>query len=100
MVHRAERLADIIYEMRLYKMEPKRIRFVYSNKTSNSKLVLIESVKNGQPFLQIEKPLYVYEKNGMYTDEILKIYNKKKKKNKKKNWKYKWIKKQKINRKK
>ena len=77
MVHRAERLADIIYEMRLYKMEPKRIRFVYSNKTSNSKLVLIESVKNGQPFLQIEKPLYVYEKNGMYTDEILKIYNKK-----------------------
>ncbi|MBO5349733.1 MAG: tRNA1(Val) (adenine(37)-N6)-methyltransferase [Clostridia bacterium] len=77
MVHRTERLADIISEMRLNKIEPKRIRFVYSNSTSDSKLVLIEAVKNGKSFLKIEKPLYVYNEDGTYTDEILEIYNKK-----------------------
>ena len=76
MVHRAERLVDILSTMRKYKMEPKRIRFVYSNKNSESKLVLIEAIKNAKPFLKIEEPLYIYSENGEYTQEILKIYNK------------------------
>lgn len=76
MVHRAERLVDILSEMRFNKMEPKRIRFVYSNYESGSKLVLIEAVKNGKPFLKIEKPLYIYNSDGLYTSEVLKIYNK------------------------
>lgn len=77
MVHRAERLVDIMAEMRRCKMEPKRIRFVYSNLVSDSKLVLLEAVKNGKSYVKIEKPLYVYNEDGSYTDEILKIYNKK-----------------------
>lgn len=77
MVHRAERLVDILYEMRANKMEPKRIRFVFSNKNSESKLVLIEAVKNAKPSIKVEKPLYIYENDGKYTDEVLKIYNKK-----------------------
>lgn len=77
MVHRTERLVDIMSELRNNKMEPKKIRFVYSNEDEESKLVLIKAVKNGKAFLKIEKPLYIYNKNGNYTDEILKIYNKK-----------------------
>lgn len=76
MVHRPERLTDIIYEMRKNKIEPKRMRFVHSDTESDPKLVLIEGVKNGKPFLKIEKPLYIYNKDRSYTDEILKIYNK------------------------
>lgn len=76
MVHRAERLADIMYEMRANKIEPKRLRLVYSNKNSDCKLVLIEGIKNGKSFLKVEKPLYIYKEDGTYTDEILKIYNK------------------------
>ena len=78
MVHRPERLADIIYALRENKIEPKKIRFVYSKRDSKeAKLVLIKAVKNGGTFLQIDKPLYIYEDNGEYTSEILKIYNKK-----------------------
>ena len=77
MVHRAERFVDIMAEMRKNKMEPKRIRFVYSNETSDSKLVMIEAVKNGKSSVKIENPLYVYNEDGSYTDEILTIYNKK-----------------------
>ena len=77
MVHRPERLSDIICGLRENKIEPKKIRFVYSKETSNeAKLVLIKAVKNGKEFLKIENPLYIYKENGEYSQEILDIYNK------------------------
>lgn len=76
MVHRPERLVDIIFELRKHKLEPKKIRFVYANKNKEPKLVLIKAVKNANKFLKLEKPLFVYDENGNYTEEILKIYNK------------------------
>ena len=76
MVHRPERLAEIIYTLKKYKLEPKKIRFVYSNYNQEPKLVLIKAVKNAKEFLTVEKPLIIYKENGEYTDEILKIYNK------------------------
>lgn len=77
MVHRPERLADIICLMRKYKIEPKLIRFVAPNVDKEPNLVLIKGIKNAKSFLKFEKILYVYNENGNYTDEILKIYNKK-----------------------
>ncbi len=76
MVHRPERLVDIIFELRNNKLEPKNIKFVYSNKNKEPKLVLIKAIKNANKFLKLEKPLFVYDENGNYTQEILKIYNK------------------------
>lgn len=76
MVHRTERLVDIIFLMRKYKIEPKEIRFVCSRKDEEPKLMLIKGVKNGNSFLKFDKNLYVYNQNGDYTDEILKIYGK------------------------
>jgi len=76
MVHRPERLADIIYGLRQNKIEPKLIKFVYSKKdSSEAKLVLIKAVKNGGSFMKVDKPLFIYENNGDYTEEIKKIYN-------------------------
>ena len=78
MVHRAERLVDILYLLRKNKLEPKVIRFIHSNTKQEPKLVLIKATKNAKEFLKIEKPLYIYNENGEYTDEIYEIYNKKK----------------------
>ena len=77
MVHRPERLVDIFSLMRKYKIEPKKMRMVYSNKYKESKLVLIKGIKNAKPFLKLENNLYIYDENGEYTEEIKKIYNKK-----------------------
>ena len=77
MVHRPDRLVGIIEILRKYKIEPKKIRFVYSREGENSNLILIKAVKNSGEFLKIEKPLYIYNKNNKYTDEVLEIYNKK-----------------------
>lgn len=76
MVHRPERLVDILVILRNYKLEPKVLKLVYPQQEKEPNLILIKAVKNARPFLKIEKPLYVYDKKGNYTEEILKIYNK------------------------
>lgn len=76
MVHRPERLVDIFSIMRLEKIEPKLIKFVYPNKNKKTNLVLIKGIKNGRSFLEFDKNLYIYNEDGTYTDEVLKIYNK------------------------
>ena len=76
MVHRPERLVDILSLMRKYKIEAKILKFVSPNKNKEPKLVLIKGIKNANSFLKVEKNLYVYNEDGKYTNEILKIYNK------------------------
>jgi len=76
MVHRADRLIDIIKIMREEKIEPKRIRMVHSTIEKEANLVLIKGTKNGGQFLRVEKPLIIYNKHQQYTEEVLKIYNK------------------------
>ena len=78
MVHRPERLVDIMNLLRKYKLEPKSIRFVYSRINQKPTLILIKAVKNAKEFLKVEKPLIIYDENSKYTDEILRIYNKEK----------------------
>ena len=77
MVHRAERLVDIMCLLRKYKIEPKNIRFVQSKTNEKPILILIRCVKNANKFLKIDNPLVIYKEDGEYTDEILEIYNKK-----------------------
>ena len=77
MVHRPDRIADIIELLRKYKLEPKKIRLVYPKISKEPNLVLIKATKGAKSFLKIEKPLIVYNENGEYTDEILEIYDKK-----------------------
>lgn len=76
MVHRPERLVDILSLMRKNKIEPKILRMVYSHVDKEPKLILIKGIKNAKPFLKIEKNLYIYDEKNSYSEEILKIYNK------------------------
>lgn len=75
MVHRPERLVDILNIMRNYKIEPKLLRFIYANKNSEPKLILIKGIKNAKSFLKIQNNLYIYNTQGEYTKEIKKIYH-------------------------
>ena len=77
MVHRAERLVEIMCLLRKYKLEPKNIRFVHSKADEKPTLDLLRAVKCAKEFLKIDKPLVIYREDGEYTDEILTIYDKK-----------------------
>ena len=73
---RPERLCDVINAMRLASIEPKRLRFVSKTAADPPWLFLIEGKKGSKPFLQVEPLLIVQGENG-FSDELLKIYNKK-----------------------
>lgn len=76
MIHRPDRIVDIFYMMRKYKIEPKEVRLVFSNEKDPPKMVLIKGVKNGGQYLRFRENLYIYKDDGSYTEEVLKIYNK------------------------
>ena len=76
MVHRPDRLVEILDTMRKYRIEPKRIRFVYPKIGSDCNHILIEGIKDGSKNgINILLPLFVYGDNGKWKGEILKIYN-------------------------
>lgn len=72
-VHRPERLSDIIQAMRNNNIEPKRIQYIYPHENSEANILLVEGRKNGRPGVKILPPLISHDLNGKYTDEI-KIY--------------------------
>ncbi len=74
MVNRPLRLVDLLYFGRKYNLEAKKIRFVHSKLGEPAKLVLVEYVKCAKAEVKIEKALCIYEENGDYTEEVLKIY--------------------------
>lgn len=74
-VHRTERLIDIITTMRENNIEPKRIRFIYPFVGHDSNLVLVEGAKNGKMGVKVESNIVVHNADGSYTDEIKQIFN-------------------------
>ncbi len=74
MVHRPFRLAEIFSKMVEYRIEPKRMQLVYPYVDKEPNMVLIEGLRGGKSRLTVEKPLIVYESEGVYTPEIYDIY--------------------------
>ena len=74
MVHRTDRLIEIISLFKKYGLEPKKIRFIYPKENSESNLILIEGRKNGQVGLKVLSPLYVHNNDGSYREELLKMF--------------------------
>ena len=74
MVHRPFRLVEIMTIFTKYKLEPKRMRLVYPYIDKEPNMVLLQATKGGKSRITVEKPLIVYEKPGIYTKEIMEIY--------------------------
>lgn len=75
MVHRPFRLAEIMTVLTKYKLEPKRMQLVHPYIDREPNMVLIEAMKGGNPRITVERPLIVYERPGVYTESILKLYD-------------------------
>lgn len=73
-VHRTDRLIEIIEAFRKYNITPKRIQLIYPKTNSNSNMVLVEGVKSGNNGLKILSPIIAHKENGEYTEEIKKIF--------------------------
>ena len=72
-VHRTDRLMEILSEFRKSNIEPKRVRFVHEKSNKESTLVLIEGQKNGKVGLKVENPFILYNEDGSETEEYKKL---------------------------
>lgn len=76
LVHRTDRLIEIIELMKKHNIEPKRMRLIYPKVNMESNLVLIEGRKNGKEGLKILSPLYIHNDDSSYTSEVLEMFGK------------------------
>ena len=74
MVHRTDRIEEIITLLNKHNFKIKRLRFVYPKKGEDSYTVLVDASNNGGTGLKLLEPLYVHE-NGGYTEEVRKIFH-------------------------
>ncbi|MRN57201.1 tRNA1(Val) (adenine(37)-N6)-methyltransferase [Paenibacillus monticola] len=74
MVHKPQRLVDIISLMRQNRLEPKIIRFVHPRAHLEANMVLIEATRDGKPEVRLQPPLIVYNEDNQYCPEIMDIY--------------------------
>lgn len=76
LVHRTDRLIEIIELMKKHNIEPKRMRLIYPKVNAESNLVLIDGRKNGKEGLKILPPLYIHNNDNSYTSEVLEMFGK------------------------
>lgn len=74
LVHRPERLTDMIELMRKYRLEPKRVQFIHPKLGKEANIVLLEGMKDGQKGLKCLPPVVVYDEDGAYTKEFAEVY--------------------------
>jgi len=74
MIYHPERLIEVFDVLRQNRLEPKRIRFVHNDIAAESKIVLIEAVRDGKAGVKIERPLYIYTRDGSYSAEVSEMY--------------------------
>lgn len=76
LVHRTDRLIEIMELMKKHNIEPKRMRLIYPKVNMKSNLVLIDGRKNGKEGLKILPPLYIHNDDSSYTSEVLEMFGK------------------------
>jgi len=74
LIHRAERLTDIVNNCTAHRLLPVRLRTVHSFWQEEAKLILLEAKKREQGRLQVLPPLVIYNKPGEYSEEINRYY--------------------------
>ena len=74
LVHKPERLTDVLCAMRSHHMEPKRLRFVCPTISAAPSLILVEGKRGGKNGLTILPPLILTTPEGIPTDEVDSIY--------------------------
>ena len=75
-IHHSGRITEISKILKKNSFEIKKLQFIYPYVDKESNLVLIEAVKDANEGVKVLEPIIVYEKEGIYTKKILKIYGK------------------------
>lgn len=75
LVHRPERLSELLCTLTAAGLEPKRLRTVAYKADAAPNLVLVEARRGGKPGLTVSPPLALCTPDGADSDEIRRIYH-------------------------
>lgn len=70
LIYHPSRLAELMEALMKRRIEVKRLRFVHSGQGREAVMIMIEAAKTGRPGLKVEKPLFIYNGDGKYSDEM------------------------------
>ncbi len=73
-VFRSERLVEVLALLQKYNLEPKRMKNCYTKWNENSKICLLEAIKDAKKGFSIEMPIFVYDENGQKNEYIENLY--------------------------
>jgi len=59
MVYPVDRMVDLITTLRLYHIEPKRMRLIHFDYLSDARLILVDAIKAAKSGLIMEKPFFI-----------------------------------------
>jgi len=74
LVYTSERLPELVQHMRACRIEPKNVRFIHSRRDGESKLMMMEGIKQGRPGLKVGPPIVIYNEDGTYTKEVADMF--------------------------
>lgn len=75
-IYGTRRFSEVILKAKKHNFEPKEIRFIHPKNNEPSNIFIAKFVYDGKTELKILSPLYVYKKQGEYTDEVKLMLNK------------------------
>ena len=73
-IYAAERLTDIIVQMRAHGIEPKSMRTIHGQPAAEARLILVSGAKGAQPGIRLDSPLIIYDSKGGYSQEIQEMF--------------------------
>jgi tRNA1Val (adenine37-N6)-methyltransferase len=73
-IYPAKRLVELIALFRQHDIEPKRMKLVFSDRSSDAEFALVEGRSNSREELKIEPPLFIYDQPKKYTEEMKRIF--------------------------
>lgn len=74
-IYPATRLAELVSLFRKTDIEPKRMKLVFSDASSDAEFVMAEGRSGSREELKMEPPLYIYEALNIYTQEMKKLFS-------------------------
>lgn len=74
LVHKGERLSDLLILFQRYGFSLSRLAFIYSDRSSPGKLMLAEAVLGIKTPLKILPGIFVKKENGEYTEQMERLF--------------------------
>lgn len=74
LIYPASRIVELFYQMRVQRLEAKRMRMVHSRMTSGADFALVEGIRGGREEMKVMPPLFIYGEGEEYSPEMKEIF--------------------------